>query len=139
MKKDYKAYRKVGKINLDLARIIGFDFEGNVYASPGVINHIIRHHSKQLTRKVKDNLLSVIETIISDPDYICVDKWRGNISRIEFIKKIDSILLLGLEIDKDEQYIYVATLYPITKGKIEARRYSGRLINYDQVAIEKNK
>ena len=139
LKRCYKAYKKVGKINLDLFNEMGFDFDRTVYASPGVINHIIRHHAKQLTRNVKDNLVSVIKTIISDPDYITLDKVRGGITRIEFIKKIDSILLLGLEVDTENQYIYVATLYPITKNKLESRRYSGKLISYDQVAIEKNK
>ena len=139
MKKDYNTYKKVGKINLDLVKKIGFSFDRTVYASPGVINHIIRHHAKQLTRNVKDNLMSIIKTIISDPDYITLDKVRGGIIRIEFIKKIDSILLLGLEVDTENKYIYVATLYPITKNKLEARRYSGKLISYDQVAVEKNK
>jgi len=130
MRSYYKAYRKVGRINASLAGKLGFSFDGSVYASPGVLNHIKRHHGKQLTRMVKDNLLQVIESIIEEPDYIGVDKKRGINGSLELIKKVDTTLLLGLEVDMDEQYIYVSTLYPITKSKIDNRIYSGRITRF---------
>lgn len=130
MRSYYKAYRKVGRINASLAGKLGFSFDGSVYASPGVLNHIKKHHGKQLTRMVKDNLLQVIESIIEEPDYIGVDKKRGINGSLELIKKVDTTLLLGLEVDMDEQYIYVSTLYPITKSKIDNRIYSGRITRF---------
>ena len=132
MRSYYKAYRKVGRINTSVAEQLGFAFDGCVYASPGVINHIKKHHGKQLTKNVKDNLLKVIENIIEYPDYIGVDRRRGTVGAIEFVKKVDNILLLGLEIDVDEKYIYVATLYPITKSKINSRLFNGRLVIYEE-------
>ena len=130
MRSYYKAYRKVGRINASLAGKLGFSFDGSVYASPGVLSHIKKHHGRQLTRRVKDNLLNVIESILEQPDYIGVDRKRGSKGALELIKKVDTTLLLGLEVDLEEEYIYVSTLYPITKSKIDNRIYSGRIIRY---------
>ena len=129
----YKAYKKIGQINTSLAEQLGFSFDGSVYASPGVINHIRKRHGKQLTKRVKSNLLEVMEIIIQEPDYIGVDKRRGTVGALEFIKKIDNTLLLGLEVDLEQKYIYVSTMYPITKGKINNRVFSGRLLRFEDL------
>lgn len=133
MRSYYKAYKKVGRINTSLAERLGFAFDGSVYASPGVINHIKKRHGKQLTKKVKENLLQIMEGIIENPDYIGVDERRGRVGALELIKKIDNTLLLGLEVDLEERYIYVSTLYPITKGKINNRIYSGRVVKFSDI------
>lgn len=133
MRSHYRAYKKVGRINASISKRLGFDFEGSVYASPGVINHIKRHHGKQLTRRVKENLIQTMERILNDPDYIGVDKGRGRGGALELIKKIDNMLLLGLEVDLEDEYIYVSTLYPITKGKINSKVYSGKVIKFSEI------
>ena len=130
MRSYYKAYRKVGRINASLAGKLGFSFDGSVYASPGVLSHIKKHHGRQLTRMVKDNLIKVIESIIEEPDYIGVDKKRGHKGALELIKKVDAMILVGLEIDLEDNYIYVSTLYPITNSKINNKIYSGRIIPF---------
>ena len=48
---------------------------------------------------------------------------------VEFIKRVYTNLLLGVEVDEEKEYIYVTTMYPITDKKIENRVYSGKLIN----------
>ena len=130
MRSYYKTYRKGGRIKASLAGKLGLSFDGSVYASPGVLSHIKKHHGRQLTRRVKDNLLKVIESILEQPDYIGVDRKRGSKGALELIKKVDTTLLLGLEVDLEEEYTYVSTLYPITKSKIDNRIYSGRIIRY---------
>ena len=129
----YKAYKKIGQINTSLAERLGFSFDGSVYASPGVINHIRKRHGRQLTKHVKGNLLETMEFIIQEPDYIGLDKRRGKAGALEFIKKVDNTLLLGLEVDLEKKYIYVSTMYPITKGKINSRIFSGRLIKFEDL------
>lgn len=131
----YKAYKKVGQIENSLAEKLGFAFDGSVYISPGVIKHIKKRHGKQLSKKVKENLLCVIEDIINSPDYIGIDSNRGEVGALEFVKKVDNTLLLGLEVDMEEKYIYVATLYPITKEKINARLYNGRLVEFEKIQV----
>ena len=69
MRKDYKAYKKVGKIKESLNEYLELNIPKIVYASPGVINHIKKRHGKQFTKKVKDNIIDIVERIIKDPDY----------------------------------------------------------------------
>ena len=133
MRSYYKAYRKVGKIETSLSERFGLMCCGFVYISPGVIRHIISRHSKQLSRNVKDNLINVIENILKDPDYVGKKVSGNNKLTIEFIKKIDSLLLLGMEIDEEEGYIYVSTLYPVTKSKINNKMYGGKILSCSSV------
>ncbi|SFC72183.1 PBECR2 nuclease fold domain-containing protein [Clostridium uliginosum] len=129
MRRAYKNYKKVGNLKFLITELIEFEFSSTVYASPGVINHIIKKHGKQLTKKVKHNIIETMEQIIKNPDYIGIDKLRGECGSFELIKKIDNSILLGLEVDREGQYVYVATMYPITESKINARLNSGRLIS----------
>lgn len=129
MRSYYRAYKKVGKIDASLADKCDLMYYGSVYISPGVIRHILKRHSKQLSRSVKENIVNIIESILKEPDYVGAKIKENNTVTIEFVKKIDSILLLGMEIDKDEGYIYVSTLYPITKSKINNKIYCGKLLS----------
>ena len=55
------------------------------------------------------------------------------------IKKVDNIiLLLGLEIDLEEQYIFVATMYPITLSKMNSRIYRGRLLKIENIELKES-
>ncbi|MDD6795093.1 MAG: hypothetical protein PUE01_06775 [Clostridiaceae bacterium] len=133
MRSYYKAYKKVGKISASLLEELGFATDGYVYASPGVLNHIKKRHGKQLTKKVKNNLIDTMKAIIESPDYVGIDRRSGKNYAFQLVKKIDTTILLGLEVDLEENYIYVSTLYPLTKGKINNKLYSGKLKKYADV------
>ena len=128
MGKYYRQYKKVGKITASLTKKLNCVIQRSVYASPGVINHIRKYHSKQLSKNVKENLYRTIENIIEKPDYIGIYRKRNESYDLELIKKIDGMLLLGLKIYEEEDCIFVTTLYPITKSKIENRLQSGRIV-----------
>ncbi|MGN0144174.1 MAG: hypothetical protein ACI398_04275 [Clostridium sp.] len=139
MRKDYKAYKKVGKIKESIRDNLGLDVPKTVYASPGVIKHIKKRHGKQFTKKVKDNIIDIIEKIIKDPEYVGAEYESGNICGIELAKIIDNIIIfLGLEIDREGEYIYVATMYPLTLSKLKARIYRSRLIKIEDIEIKEN-
>lgn len=139
MRREYKAYKKVGKIISSISELLELDFSRTVYASPGVINHIKKRHGKQLTKKIKDNIIETMEKIIKDPDYFGLDYKRGNGGSLEIIKKIDNIIfLLGLELDLEGKYIYVATMYPISESKMNARIHGGRLVEIDHLELKEN-
>ena len=139
MKREYKAYKKVGKIKISISELLEPDLPRTVYASPGVINHIKKRHGRQFTKKMKDNIIDIIERVIRESEYVGLDYRRGNGGSIELIKKVDNvILLLGLEIDLEEQYIFVATMYPITLSKMNARIYRGRLIKIEDTDLKEN-
>ena len=139
MKREYKAYKKVGKIKISISDLLEIDLPRIVYASPGVINHIKKRHGRQFTKKMKDNIIDIIEKVIKEPEYVGLNSRRGNGGSLELIKKVDNIiLLLALEIDSEEQYIYVATMYPITLSKMNARIYRGRLMKIEDIELKEN-
>ena len=139
MKREYKAYKKVGKIKISISELLEPDLPRIVYASPGVINHIKKRHGRQFTKKMKDNIIDIIEKIIKDPEYVGLDYKRGNGGSLELIKKIDNIiLLLGLEFDLEDKYIYISTMYPITLSKMNARIFKGRLMKVEETELKEN-
>ena len=139
MRREYKAYKKVGKIKISISELLGLDLPRIVYASPGVINHIKKRHGRQFTKKIKDNIVDIIEKIIKEPEYVGIDYRRVAGGSLELIKKIDNIiLLLGLEVDLEEQYIYVATMYPITLSKMNTRIYRGRLLKVENIELKES-
>jgi len=139
MRREYKAYKKVGKIKISISELLELDLPRIVYASPGVINHIKKRHGRQLTKKMKDNIIEIIERVIKEPEYVGLDYSRVDGGAIELIKKVDNIiLLLGLEIDLEEQYIYVATMYPITLSKMNSRIYRGRLLKVENIELKES-
>ena len=134
MESRFCTYKRVGYLRQKIANELGIEFTGVIYASPGVLKHIMKRHGKQLDRKTKAGILEWMKKILDDPDYIGIYKNDEGQTAIEFIKKAYTNLLLGVEVDEEKQYIYVTTMYPITDRKIENRIYSGKLIN-----IKKNK
>ena len=137
MRKEYKAYKKVGKLKNSIGDLLEPDFPRTVYASPGVIKHIKKRHGKQLTKKIKDNIIEIAEKIIREPDYYGISYNADGRKSIELIKKVENIiLLLGLDIDVVDEYFYVATLYPITLRKVEAKIFNKKLINLENKSIK---
>ncbi|MEG0641895.1 MAG: hypothetical protein RSD13_00580 [Clostridium sp.] len=121
-------YKRVGYFKSKMANALGVAYSGTIYASPGVIKHIKNKHGKHLSKKITMNIIEVIRKIISEPDYIGIYKINENEISIELIKKIDSNILVGIELDLEKDYIYVSTMYPITDSKIKGKLYSGRLV-----------
>jgi stage III sporulation protein SpoIIIAA len=119
-------YYKVGTIDNTISTLINFKYHGTIYAAPGVIKHIIKRHNHELSQNVLTDMVGTIESIIKSPDYVGKHPDKGEES-MEYIKKIDDNLLVGLEIDLNEGYIYVATMHPISEGKISNRLNSGRI------------
>lgn len=125
-KRNLDNYYIVGTVDSTLAALVNFRYTGTIYAAPGVIKHIKKRHGHELNKKFLDDLLSTIKIIINSPDYIGNHPKKMGIG-IEFIKKLDTNLLVGVEVDLDDNYIYVATMHPIVQAKIDIRLNSGRL------------
>ena len=129
MESRFCTYKRVGYLRQKIANELGIEFTGVIYASPGVLKHIMKRHGKQLDRKTKASILDWMKKILDDPDYIGIYKNGEGKTAVEFIKRVYTNLLLGVEVDEEKEYIYVTTMYPITDKKIENRVYSGKLIN----------
>jgi hypothetical protein len=130
MENGFYTYRRVGYLKERMAENLGVKFTGTIYASPGVIKHIRKKHGKHLGKKILGNIIEYMKEIIENPDYIGVYKLTNNGIYIELIKKAETNILIGIDINDKRDYIYVSTMYPITNGKINNRLYSGKLIEW---------
>ena len=124
---DVSKYTHVGSITETIANIKNFKYPGKVYAAPGVIKHIIKNHDDKLSEAVLNDLLGTMKNILNNPDYVGCDPKKIGTS-LELIKWIDDNILLALKFDITENYIYVASIYPVTESKIENRLYSNRIV-----------
>lgn len=137
-KTDLSKYHKVGKISEEIADAVEFKFTGSVYAAPGVIKHIRKRHKKgkdALSPEVIDDILETIKRIIASPDYLGKHPKKIGTS-IELIKKIDDNILVAIEVDLNNDYIYVSSLYPISESKIVNRLNNGRFIKYSDESLQ---
>lgn len=126
MSKKYESYHRVGKIKYGIGQMVQFNYSGIVYMNNGVLRHILKKHKGQLSKKNLFDPLGCIKMVIKEPDYIGVHPNKLG-SSIELVKYIhENYILVSLEIDKDEDYIYVSSMYPITDGKLESRIHSER-------------
>lgn len=122
---DLSKYEVVGFIDDDLANLTNCTYTGAIYAAPGVIKHIKKRHSNELSEDVLLNIIDTIKSILKTPEYIGTHPKKIGTS-IEFIKKIDDDILVATELDIKDNYIYVASMYPINQSKIDNRVHSGR-------------
>lgn len=123
----------VGYYNVDFNSILNIELNIDdlaVYMSNGLSSHMIkRKHFKAL------KYLNNISDILSFPDYIGINPNETECS-IELVKKYDNNILVGIKLDKKENYLYVSTMFDIQDSKLNRRLFSGRL---KTVNIDKNK
>lgn len=122
---DLSKYEVVGFIDEDLANITNCSYTGEIYAAPGVLKHIKKRHSNELSEDILLNIIDIIKTILESPEYIGTHPKKIG-SSIEFVKEIDNNILVATELDIRDNYFYVASMYPINQSKIDNRVHSGR-------------
>lgn len=96
-----------------------------VYQSSGLVKHIQKRHPDCL------EFVSLIPTIIESPDYIGVNPHEEGVS-FELVKVLAENLQVGIKLDTKEEYLYVATLHPITEAKLKHGIANGRLKKFDK-------
>ncbi len=95
---------------------------GAIYQSRGLETHVNRHHASEI------ELISHIPTVIKNPEYIGKHPTEPN--SIELIKQIDKNVMVCIKLDIKEDYLYVASVFSISSGKLNNRLNSGRLQKY---------
>jgi len=123
---DISKYKCVGAVSTEIAAVKNFNYPGNIYAAPGLLKHI-KKHRKEFSPTVLSDLENVMSTIVNDPDYVGCDPSKSGIS-LELVKDIGGNILVALEFDIKDNYIYVSSMYPISTGKLTNRINSNRLI-----------
>ena len=122
-------YKRVGYLKSHIANMIGIDFTGIIYASPGVLKHINKRHGKQFNTRSNDTIIMWMRDIIEKPDYIGVYTNKRGQTAVQIIKRMYRSILVVIEIDREKKYIYVATMYPISEEKINSKLKSRKLID----------
>ena len=56
MESRFCTYKRVGYLRQKVANELGIEFTGVIYASPGVLKHIIKRHGRQLDRRTRDGI-----------------------------------------------------------------------------------
>ncbi|MCD7906028.1 MAG: hypothetical protein LUG24_10875 [Clostridiales bacterium] len=114
---------KVGKYNLDFNDILGLDIEElDIYRPKGLYAHMKkRNHDRCL------KYIDKIPEIVENPDYIGVNPNEKGGESLELIKKYKGNVLVGIKLDKNNNHLYVSTMYAVQDSKIERRLFSGRI------------
>lgn len=95
---------------------------GPIMQAPGLEVHIRKHHPDILPS------MRLIPQIIAHPDFIGHNpKEPGS---VELVKRLSKNFMVCVKLDQEQNYLYVASLYSITDGKLTNRLNSGRLKPY---------
>ena len=113
---------EVGKYNIKFNEILGVDIQDlPIYRSKGLPSHMIKRKHFRSLKHIDD-----IPEIISNPDYLGINPNEHGTS-IEFVKKYEDNVMIGVKLDSDSKYLYVSTMHDIQESKVARRLHSGRL------------
>lgn len=96
---------------------------GPIYQSAGLAAHVKNHHPQNGMAH-----LSCIPSIIQSPDYI--GKHPKEPDSIELVKDVGDNVMVCIKLDSKNGYLYVASVFEISQGKLNNRLNSGRLKKY---------
>ncbi len=114
---------EVGKYKSEFNTILGINIQSKeIYRSKGLPAHMIKSkHAKCL------KYIDYIPDIIDKPDYIGINPNENGNESIELIKRYKDNIMIGIKLDKDNDYLYVSTMHDIQESKIQRRLHSGRI------------
>lgn len=111
----------VAKFNKTFNQYLPYTFDcENIYQSEGLEKHIAKRHPECLP------YLEHLASIIAAPDYIGVNP-RETEASFELVKILAENIQVGIKLDKKNGYLYIATIHPITTGKLQHGLGNGRL------------
>lgn len=113
----------VGKYKEDFNKQLNINLPiDDIYQSDGLIIHIKKRHPGL------EKYMSDIPDIIKKPDYIGVNPKESD--SVELIKILDDNILVAVKLDKNDNHLFVASLYNISNAKLQNRLNSGRIKRY---------
>lgn len=116
----------VGKLRQEIIDLVGITLTaGDILMYPGAIKHIQRKRPDDFVKYFQR-----IPEIVSDPDYVGVHP--GEPDSVEFVKILDDDILVAVKL-APEGYLFLSSMYTLTRAKVPKRLKSGRL-----VAVPKN-
>ena len=121
---------KIGELNIKVIKILGLDLKPqniNIW-STRIQEHCEKHKSEYSSPTSYNQAIRLIPEIIKNPDYVGLHK-NGN---IQYVKKLDEISLIGIQILKGSGHLLFRTIFPISETKLKNSIKSGKLIPYNK-------
>lgn len=116
-----EAMRRVGEYREEFNMITGQSLPvGAIFQSDGLLKHIQKRHPDCVADMV------YIQDVISSPDYIGSNPKEPD--SVELVKVVADNLMVCIKLDRGAGYLYVASFFKISNGKLANRLQSGRLI-----------
>ena len=95
---------------------------GPIYQSNGLVIHVRNHHPDGVS------LVEYVGDVIKCPDY--VGKHPKEKDSVELVKCIEANVMVCIKLDVKNEYLFVASVFEISDGKLRNRLNSGRLKPY---------
>ena len=119
---------KIGELSSDVIKALGLNLKPQDISvwTPRILEHCEKHKKEYSSSSAYYNALQSIPQIINEPDFVGMHS-NGNIS---YIKKIDDISLVGIQILKGSKKnsLLFRTIYPITADKLNKNIALGKYI-----------
>lgn len=121
---------KIGELNQEVIDLLQLDLKPqnvNIW-STRLEEHCEKHKKEYSNVNAYEQAIRSIPLIISEPDYVGLHK-NGN---IQYIKKLDDISLVGVQIVKGGGGLLFRTIFPISEVKLKNSIKSGSFIPYNK-------
>lgn len=121
---------KIGELSKEVIDMLDLDLNPqniNIW-STRIEEHCEKHKSEYSSPSSYNQAINSIPLIIEQPDYIGLHK-NGN---IQYVKRLDDISLVGIQILKGSGDLLFRTIFPISEIKLENSLKSGKLIPFDK-------
>lgn len=110
---------EIARFNTELNAALGTTYNSfKIYKSRGLLTHLLKRNHYTAAKYI-DHL----PDIIREPDFAGV--YNGN---IELVKCYENNIFISIKLDTKKSKHYVATIFDVKRGKIEAYIKSGRWI-----------
>lgn len=121
---------KIGELNQEVIDLLQLDLKPqNVTIwSTRLEEHCEKHKKEYSSINAYEQATKSIPLIISNPDYVGLHR-NGN---IQYVKKLDDISLVGVQIVKGGGGLLFRTIFPITEGKLKHSVKIGKFIPYNK-------
>ena len=119
---------KIGELSEKVINLLDLDLKPqniNIW-STRIEEHCEKHKDEYSSPSAYNQAITSIPLIIKNPDYIGLHK-NGN---IQYIKKLNDISLVGIQIIKGNGNLLFRTIFPITEDKLNYSIKNGKYIPY---------
>ena len=121
---------KIGELSEEVIKALNLDLKPqniNIW-STRIEEHCEKHKNDYSSPNAYNQAIKNIPLILKNPDYVGLHK-NGN---IQYIKKLDDISLVGIQIVYGSHNLLFRTIFPISEVKLKNAIKSGKFIKLNK-------